>query len=106
MEASVSYDRWGNRTINTRVTYGVGINNKAFNVNRTNNRLEVPGGQSGAMTYDSVGNLNNDTYTGAGNRKASSFTSGVRNLAMLGTNVIWALLTLTAWAPASAQKKE
>jgi RHS repeat-associated protein len=63
-----TYDRWGNRTINTGVTYGVGINNKAFNVNTTNNRLEAPSGQSGTMTYDSVGNLTNDTYTGAGNR--------------------------------------
>jgi hypothetical protein len=27
-----TYDRWGNRTINTGITYGVGINNKAFNV--------------------------------------------------------------------------
>jgi YD repeat-containing protein len=63
-----TYDRWGNRTINTAVTYGIGINNKAFNVNTVNNRLEVPGGQSGVMQYDAAGNLTNDTYTGAGNR--------------------------------------
>ena len=63
-----TYDRWGNRTINTGVTYGTGINNKAFTVNTINNRLGVPGGQSGVMAYDVAGNLTNDTYTGAGNR--------------------------------------
>jgi YD repeat-containing protein len=63
-----TYDRWGNRTIDTANTYGAGINNKAFTVNSANNRLGVPGGQSGVMTYDAVGNLTNDTYTGAGNR--------------------------------------
>ena len=63
-----TYDRWSNRTINTGITYGVGINNKAFTVSTVNNRLGVPGGQSGVMTYDAVGNLTNDTYTGAGSR--------------------------------------
>jgi RHS repeat-associated protein len=63
-----TYDRWGNRIINTGGTYGTGINNKAFSVDTTNNRLVVPGGQSGVMTYDETGNLTNDTYTGAGQR--------------------------------------
>jgi RHS repeat-associated protein len=70
-----TYDRWGNRTINTATTYGVGINNKAFAVaacttssDPCTNRLLVPSGQSGVMTYDAAGNLTNDTYTGAGNR--------------------------------------
>jgi YD repeat-containing protein len=63
-----TYDRWGNRTIDTANTYGTGINNKAFTVNTTNNRLGVPGGQSGVIQYDAAGNLTNDTYTGAGNR--------------------------------------
>ena len=70
-----TYDRWGNRTINTAVTYGVGINNKAFAVSPCatvsdpcSNRLLVPTGQSGTMAYDAAGNLTNDTYTGAGNR--------------------------------------
>ena len=68
------YDRWGNRTIDTTIengqsrTYGTGINSKAFTVNTSNNRLGVPGGQSGVMAYDAAGNLTNDTYTGAGNR--------------------------------------
>jgi RHS repeat-associated protein len=63
-----TYDRWGNRTINTGVTYGIGINNKAFTVDTSNNRLGVPAGQSGVMSYDAAGNLTNDTYTGAGTR--------------------------------------
>jgi RHS repeat-associated protein len=63
-----TYDRWGNRTIDSGVTYGAGINNKAFTVNTANNRLGVPGGQPGVMSYDATGNLKNDTYTGAGNR--------------------------------------
>ena len=52
----------------TTLTPGAGINNKAFTVNTANNRLGVPGGQSGVMTYDAAGNLTNDTYTGLGNR--------------------------------------
>jgi len=63
-----TYDRWGNRTIDTGVTYGVAINNKAFTVDAAQNRLGVPSGQSGVMAYDAAGNLTNDTYTGAGNR--------------------------------------
>jgi RHS repeat-associated protein len=63
-----TYDRWGNRLIDNAVTYGVGINNKAFTVSTVNNRLGVPAGQSGTMTYDNAGNLTHDTYTGAGNR--------------------------------------
>ena len=62
------YDRWGNRRIDTANTYGIGINNKAFDVIAATNRLTVPSGQSGVMQYDAVGNLTNDTYTGAGNR--------------------------------------
>jgi RHS repeat-associated protein len=63
-----TYDRYGNRTINTSETWGTGNYNKAFTLNNSNNRLGVPAGQSGVMSYDSAGNLTNDTYTGAGNR--------------------------------------
>ncbi|HEV8427566.1 MAG TPA: discoidin domain-containing protein [Pyrinomonadaceae bacterium] len=62
------YDRWGNRTINAAQTWGTGINNKQFAVDTATNRLGVPNGQSGTMTYDAAGNLINDTYTGAGSR--------------------------------------
>ena len=58
------YDAWGNRTINqANTTTSVDINKKLFTVNTTNNRLGVPSGQSGALDYDAVGNLSNDTYT-------------------------------------------
>jgi RHS repeat-associated protein len=63
-----TYDRWGNRTIDTGVTYGAGINNKAFTVNTAHNRLGVPVGQPGTMTYDAAGNLTTDSYTGMGGR--------------------------------------
>ncbi len=45
-------------------TSGLGINKKDFTVNTANNRLGVPGGQSGTMTYDAAGDLTTDTYTG------------------------------------------
>ncbi len=59
------YDRYGNRRIdtNTNNTYPAYINNKDFTVDPLNNRLGVPGGQSGVMNYDAVGNLINDTYS-------------------------------------------
>lgn len=61
-------DRYGNRTIDAAQTWGTGINNKQFTVSTTNNRLGVPVGQTGAMSYDNAGNLTNDTYTGVGAR--------------------------------------
>jgi RHS repeat-associated protein len=64
-----SYDRWGNRTINTALTWGTGINNKSFSVDTSTNRLGVANGQTGTMSYDAAGNLINDTYTGAGARE-------------------------------------
>ncbi len=76
------YDRWGNRTITSAT--GTGINNKQFTVNTANNRLGVPSGQSGTMTYDAAGNMTKDTYSGAGvtrvydadNRMVSETQSG------------------------------
>ncbi len=64
---SYTYDRWGNRTINP-VSWGTGINTRQFTVDTATNRLGVPAGQSGTMSYDNAGNLTTDTYTGAGNR--------------------------------------
>lgn len=58
------YDRYSNRTINqTYTTNHTDLNKKPFTVNTANNRLGVPNGQSGTMTYDNVGNLITDTYT-------------------------------------------
>jgi RHS repeat-associated protein len=65
-----SYDRFGNRTIDQTNTWGAGINKKDFTVNTANNRLGVPGGQTGTMAYDNAGNLITDTYSGAGVTRA------------------------------------
>jgi RHS repeat-associated protein len=62
-----TYDRYGNRTINP-ASWGTGINTKQFTVDTATNRLGVPGGQSGVMSYDNAGNLTTDTYSGAGAR--------------------------------------
>src|SRR4029077_4732703 len=66
------YDRYGNRTIEQDVTktYGAGINKKAFTVNTANNRLGVPAGQTGTMSYDNAGNLTTDTYSATGATRA------------------------------------
>jgi len=68
-----THDRWGNRTIDTSVTYGIGINNTSFEKLDAANQLYAPGDLAlpmaqRRMRYDDAGNLTNDTYTGAGNR--------------------------------------
>jgi RHS repeat-associated protein len=60
-----SYDRYGNRTIDQANTFGTGIPKPNFTVNTANNRLGVPSGQTGTMSYDNAGNLTTDTYSGA-----------------------------------------
>lgn len=77
------YDRWGNRRIDTSATYGLGINNKAFDIDSNTNRLTVPAGQSGTMTYDTAGNLTNDTYTGGGTR---TYDAENRMTSAMGSN--------------------
>jgi RHS repeat-associated protein len=62
------YDRWGNRTIDAGQTWGIGVNNKQFTVDSNTNRLGVPNGQPGVMSYDPAGNLITDSYSGAGIR--------------------------------------
>ncbi len=58
------YDQWGNRKINQSLTTtSADINKKDFTVDTATNRLGVPSGQSGTMSYDEVGNLTLDTYT-------------------------------------------
>lgn len=59
------YDVWGNRTVHQTNTFGTGIPKPNFSVNTANNRLGVPSGQSGTMTYDNAGNLITDTYSAA-----------------------------------------
>src|SRR6266404_4749323 len=60
---SYTIDRWGNRTISQATG---GLNGLPFNVDPSTNRLTPPSGYT--MTYDSAGNLTNDTYTGQGQR--------------------------------------
>lgn len=60
-------DRWGNRTIDYNNT-SPSIPRPQFNVDTGTNRLTVPNGQTGTMTYDFAGNLTNDTYSGQGQR--------------------------------------
>jgi RHS repeat-associated protein len=59
-----SYDRWGNRTVDAAVT--ANAPEPAFTASASTNRLSPPAGYM--MTYDAVGNLINDNYTGAGTR--------------------------------------
>jgi YD repeat-containing protein len=61
------YDRYGNRTIDYNHTSS-DIPRPQFSVNPSNNRLGVPSGQTGVLSYDAAGNLTNDTYTGNGSR--------------------------------------
>jgi RHS repeat-associated protein len=63
-----SYDRYGNRTIDQANTFGTNIPKPSFTVNTANNRLGVPSGQTGTMSYDAAGNLTTDTYSGNGTR--------------------------------------
>ena len=56
-----SYDRWGNRWINSGGTWGTNIFNTVITPNSANNRLT-------GMTYDFAGNTINDPITGGGAR--------------------------------------
>ncbi len=56
-----SYDRWGNRWINSAGTWGANIFNTVILPNSANNRLN-------GMTYDSAGNTTTDNITGGGAR--------------------------------------
>lgn len=59
------YDRFGNRTID-QLNTTPGIPKPNFGVDITTNRLTAPTGST--MSYDAVGNLTNDNYTGQGQR--------------------------------------
>jgi RHS repeat-associated protein len=83
-----NYDRYGNRTLNTVGTWGIGINRKAFTAKTANNRLVAAPNDTGdetsneLMRYDKVGNLIYDAYTGAGARvydAENRLTSAVGN---------------------------
>jgi len=61
-----TYDRYGNRTLDQANTFGNGIPNPYFSVDQSTNRLTPAGGYT--MHYDAAGNLDNDNYTGQGQR--------------------------------------
>lgn len=54
-------DRWGNRQLDATSTGA--INKRQFAVNTATNRLSVPAGQNGQMSYDAAGFLTTDTWT-------------------------------------------
>jgi RHS repeat-associated protein len=66
-----TYDRWGNRLIDTANTYGLGINNMSFEKLDAKNQLFAPGDVNlpdaqRRIRYDATGNQIKDTYTGYG----------------------------------------
>lgn len=56
-------DRYGNRTIDYNNT-STNIPRPQFNVDTNTNRLTVPNGNTGTMSYDNADNLINDTTAG------------------------------------------
>ncbi len=86
------YDRWGNRTINPG-SWGTGINTKQFTVNTATNRLGVPAGQPGTMTYDNAGNLTTDSYSGYGSR---TYDANNRIVAAQDSYAGWSYYTYNA----------
>lgn len=83
-----SYDRYGNRTIDQSATWGGGINNKNFTVNTANNRLGVPAGQTGTMSYDNAGNLTTDTYSAAAVTRAYDAENRMTSETQANNNVV------------------
>jgi RHS repeat-associated protein len=57
------YDRWGNRRVNTAVSNVPGVPMAAMDVDTATNRLTVPSGQSGTISYDAAGNQTSDNWT-------------------------------------------
>ncbi len=86
------YDRYGNRTVHQTNTWGPAsappINKKNFTVNTANNRLGVPGGQSGTMTYDAAGNLTVDTYSGTAVSRAYDAKNRMTSETQAGSVVV------------------
>ena len=62
---SYSYDRWGNRSVDTTLS-SVNVPRPAYTVDTNTNRLIAPAGSN--FAYDNAGNQTNDTYTGGGQR--------------------------------------
>lgn len=60
-----TYDRWGNRRIDTALS-SANVPRPAYTVDTNTNRLIAPVGAN--FGYDNAGNQTNDTYTGGGQR--------------------------------------
>ncbi len=60
-----TYDRWGNRSVDT-ATSSSNVPRPAYTVDTNTNRLIAPAGSN--FGYDNAGNQTNDTYTGGGQR--------------------------------------
>lgn len=60
-----TYDRWGNRSVDTALS-SANVPRPAYTVDTNTNRLIAPAGST--FTYDNAGNQTNDTYTGGGQR--------------------------------------
>jgi YD repeat-containing protein len=67
------YDRWGNRTIQQTNTWGAGIPKPNFTVDTYTNRLTAPNGYT--MSYDAVGYLKDDNYSGRRHPKSQRVNS-------------------------------
>jgi RHS repeat-associated protein len=87
-----TYDRYGNRTIDLGITYG-GVNNRAFTVDTNTNRLGVPSGQTGTMTYDAAGNLTTDSYSSYGQ---GTYNADNRMVAAQDSYAGWSYYTYNA----------
>jgi RHS repeat-associated protein len=83
-----TYDRWGNRSIDQANTAGAGINKKEFTVDAATNRLGVPAGQSGTMTYNAVGNLTTDTYSASAVTREYDAENRLTSETQSGSNVV------------------
>ncbi|HEV7904480.1 MAG TPA: hypothetical protein VGO96_11620, partial [Pyrinomonadaceae bacterium] len=57
------YDAFGNRTVDAAQTWGTNIPEPQYTASTATNRLGVPSGYSGVMSYDAAGNLTYDTHT-------------------------------------------
>ncbi len=60
-----TYDRWGNRGVDTALS-SANVPRPAYTVDTNTNRLIAPAGSN--FGYDNAGNQTNDTYTGGGQR--------------------------------------
>jgi RHS repeat-associated protein len=59
------YDNFGNRRVDDVNSVGL-INKLKYDIDKATNRVGVPSGQTGTITYDNAGNMVYDSYSTAG----------------------------------------